>query len=217
MKQPCPRVRLRFAQHGVRRRAVSAAIAVVLPLAMSACSDESSDGSSATAAAGPSATTPNGDSASAESAASATSAGAVTDPAPAETSAPQETAAVPDAGDCSMVPGQDVVESIIAAKVLPVEFQEFAGCAYLGDANNVGVYFEIDTDEQDIASFPNPDPQFAVTVQDPGLPPGSFVQSGDLFAMKNGVLYTVSANVTGTADDDALATQLMVAWLALLA
>jgi len=209
VKQSHPVVRFGFGRHGVRRRAAVAVLAIVLPLAASACSDDSTDGTGSTAAAAESAA-PADDSGSTEST------GSVDESVPAETSGPAETAAVGDGGDCSTVPAKDVVESIIGSAVLPVEYQEFTGCVYFGDGDNVGVYFEIVTDEQDLASFADPDPQFAVAVEAPGLPPGSFVQSGDFYAMQSGVLYVVSAGVTGTADDDQIATQLMVAWLALV-
>ena len=114
------------------------------------------------------------------------------------------------------MPTKEAVESIIGSTVLPVEDQGSVGCAYLGDGDNVGVYFEVETDPFEIEQFDSPDPQFATLVDDPNLPPGSFVQSGDFYAKQNGILYKVSAGVTGTEDDDQLATQLMIAWLALV-
>ena len=225
MKQTHPLVRFGLGRHGIRRRAAVAVLAIVLPLAASACSDDSSDGSDSTAATAESATAestaaestaPASAPAPVEDSGSTESTGSVDESVPTETSGPAETAAVGDGGDCSTVPAKDVVESIIGSAVLPVEYQEFTGCVYFGDGDNVGVYFEIVTDEQDLASFADPDPQFAVAVEAPGLPPGSFVQSGDFYAMQSGVLYVVSAGVTGTADDDQIATQLMVAWLALV-
>lgn len=119
-------------------------------------------------------------------------------------------------GGCSSVPSKEDVESIIGSKVLPVEDQGTVGCAYLGDGDNVGVYFEIDTDQLDIDGYANPDPKFATMVDDPALPAGSFVQSGDFYAKKGDTLYKVVAGVTGTEDDDALAKKLMIAWLALV-
>ena len=193
----------------LRRNAVILAGAVLLPLGIGACSsDEASEEPATTAAASQSASS---------GAADATS-------APAETTASADTPVATDAastdggggGGCSAVPSKEDVESIIGSTVLPVEDQGTAGCAYLGDGDNVGVYFEIETDEFEIQNFDNPDPQFATIVEDPGLPPGSFVQSGDFYAKKNDVLYKVVAGVTGTEDDDQLATQLMIAWLALV-
>lgn len=176
---------------------------MLFPLTASACSSDDSDETNPAATA-------------------ATAASVVADPvgpeatvAPVQTVVPTEPAAAAEGGDCSTVPSEDVVEAIIGSPVLPVEEQS-VGCVYLGDGNNVGVYFEILTDEFDISNFDNPDAQFATTVEDPGLPPGSFVQSGDFYAKKNGVLHRVSAGVSGTEDDDQLATQLMIAWLALV-
>jgi len=119
-------------------------------------------------------------------------------------------------GGCSSVPSKEDVETITGSKVLPVEDQGTVGCAYLGDGNNVGVYFEIDTDQLEIDGYANPDPKFATLVDDPALPAGSFVQSGDFYAKKGDVLYKVVANVNGTEDDDELAKKLMIAWLALV-
>ncbi|MCZ4498544.1 MAG: hypothetical protein JWQ74_1097 [Marmoricola sp.] len=116
-------------------------------------------------------------------------------------------------GGCSSVPSKEDVESVIGSKVLPVEDQGTVGCAYLGDGNNVGVYFEIDTDQLEIDGYANPDPKFATLVEDPALPAGSFVQSGDFYAKKGDVLYKVVANVKGTEDDNELAKKLMIAWL----
>ncbi|MDR7085486.1 hypothetical protein J2X11_000325 [Aeromicrobium panaciterrae] len=121
-----------------------------------------------------------------------------------------------DKGACSSIPSEADVESIIGAKVLPVEDQGTVGCAYVGDDNNVGVYFLIDTDQFDIDNYANPDPQYATMLDNPELPAGSYVQSGDLYAKKGDVLYKVVANVNGTVDDDQLATELMVAWLKLV-
>ena len=195
-------------------RRVSTVIAIgLLPVFAASCSSDSDSSA------------PNSTSAPAAGVVETTSVGQ-TD-APAETDAPVETAgttaeepagstdATSDDG-CSTVPSKEVVESIIGSTVLPVEDQGSVGCAYLGDGDNVGVYFEIETDPFELEQFDAPDPAFATPVEDPGLPPGSFVQSGDFYAKQDGVLYKVTAAVTGTEDDDPLATQLMIAWLALL-
>lgn len=213
MKTHLPPARSHGSRRPVRRAALVAALTVLLPVAASACSsDETSEGAKPTPAS--SALPTNSDTADDGTTA-----------APVETSATAETAssggattgeATTGEGGCSTVPSKEVVESIIGSTVLPVEDQGTVGCAYLGDGDNVGVYFEIETDEFEIESFDNPDPQFATMVDDPALPPGSFVQSGDFYAKKNDVLYKVVAGVTGTEDDNQLATELMIAWLTLI-
>lgn len=197
----------------IGRHASIAIATVLLPIiAMSCSSDDNTSASSMT-------TSP-------ESAAVETT-GVGETGAPIETNAPAptaeidagasvESAAVPPEGGCSTIPTKEAVESIIGSAVLPVEDQGSVGCAYLGDGDNVGVYFEIETDPFEIEQFDTPDPQFATPVDDPALPSGSFVQSGDFYAKQDDVLYKVTASVTGTDDDNQLATQLMIAWLAIV-
>lgn len=199
-------------RRSISRHASIAIAAVLVPIIATSCSSDDNTSTSSTTSSNSAdvGTTEVGET-GAPIETNAPAPTAETDPG-----APVESAAVPPQGGCSTVPTKEVVESIIGSTVLPVEDQGSVGCAYLGDGDNVGVYFEIETDPFEIEQFDTPDPQFATPVTDPGLPPGSFVQSGDFYAKQDDVLYKVTASVTGTEDDNQLATQLMIAWLAIV-
>lgn len=197
------------------RRVARGVAAILLVLTAGACSsDDTPEAAEPTTASPASAPATSG----AAAATAAPSEPSATTGAPATTgaAAPAETSAPVDGSPCASVPGEAEVEAVIGAAVLPVEDQGSLGCAYIGDGNNVGVYFDPVADEFELAAFDAPDPQFATLVDDPNLPPGSFVQSGDFFAKKNDVLYKVVASVNGTDADNDLAKQLMIAWLALV-
>lgn len=131
-----------------------------------------------------------------------------------ETAAPDQTSGgdAPDAGDCSTVPAEAQVESVVGVALLPVEFQASTGCVYFGDGNNAGVYFELLSSPEDLAQFAVPDPRFAEALTDPELP-GAFMEAGTVYLPQDGVVYSVYAAVTGSFADDQFSIDLLKIWL----
>ena len=96
-------------------------------------------------------------------------------------------------------------ESIIGSEVLPVEDQWHRRVSSVAlDGDNVGVYFEIGTDQFEIDSYDSPMTRSSRRWSTTRRAAGSLVQSGDFYAKKGDVLYKVVAGVTGTEDDDVL-------------